>query len=53
VRIYGRNKTKGAWHRHPIERPLEHDVSPEGAKSATIAQFFEEIDKILIEKDLI
>ena len=53
ARIYGRNKRKGAWHRHPIERPLEHDVSSEGAKSVTIAQFLEEVDKILIEKKLI
>lgn len=52
-RIYGRNKRKGTWHRHPIERPMEHDISQEGAKPATIAQFLEEVDKILIERKLI
>ena len=52
-RIYGRNKRGRSWHRHPVERPWEHDVSPEGAKPVSVAEFLQEVDKVLMEKKLL
>jgi len=45
-RIYGRNKRRGSWHRHPIERPWEHDSSPEGTVPVTLAQFLARAKRI-------
>lgn len=52
-RIFGRNKRGGSWHRHPVERPLEHDITPEGAKPVSVAEFLEEVDKVLVDKKLL
>ncbi len=52
-RIYGRNSHRGSWHRHPVERPWQHDVSREGARPVTVSEFMREIDKIVLEKRLL
>jgi len=52
-RIYGRNSHRGSWHRHPVERPWEHDTSREGTRPVSVSEFMKEIDKIVLEKRLV
>ena len=52
-RLYGRDKEHGFWHRHPFERPEDHEATPDGISSRPINQFLAEIEKILIEHNLI
>ncbi len=52
-RLYGRDKEHGFWHRHPFERPEEHEATPNGVSSRPISQFLAEVEKILIEHNLI
>lgn len=52
-RLYGRDCESGSWHRHPIEDPAAHDVSPEGQRAVSIDEFLGEVQDILIRENLI
>ncbi len=51
-RIYGRDQLAGQWHRHTAASPQAHDISPEGSRPTQLSEFLDEIESILIEKDL-
>lgn len=52
-RLYGQDREHGRWHRHPFERPDDHDPAPKGISARPIHQFLSEVEQILIENDLI
>ena len=52
-RIYGRDREYGKWHRHPFEKPDEHEPTPQGMSSRPIEQFLAEVEQILLENELI
>ncbi len=51
-RIYARDQLGGKWHRHPAETPDKHDTSTVGKKAVTFAEFLDEVEGILAERDL-
>ncbi|MFH0967535.1 MAG: hypothetical protein V1862_07625 [Methanobacteriota archaeon] len=42
-RLYGRDCFDGRWHRHPFEKPEEHDFSEEGSRKLGPDEFLCEI----------
>jgi len=52
-RLFGRDEYRGQWHRHPVESPEYHDVSVEGQKAVTLAEFLAETDTILRHEGLV
>jgi hypothetical protein len=52
-RIYGRDREYGIWHLHPFSQPQRHESTPEGMSPQPVAQFLAEVEKILVEHDLI
>ncbi|HRQ41098.1 MAG TPA: hypothetical protein PLD25_24540 [Chloroflexota bacterium] len=51
-RIYGRDREYGRWHLHPFGKLHEHIDTPEGMSAQLISQFLSEVEKLLIEHDL-
>jgi len=51
-RIYGRDFLGGVWHRHPAAAPHTHDTSAEGRRPVTLAEFLDEVELILAERNL-
>lgn len=47
IRLYGRDKINGKWHRHAIEKPSSHDLSPEGAREVSLTEFWDEVEAII------
>ncbi len=52
-RLFGLDHEYGKWHRHPFEQPERHEPTPEGMSAHPLTQFMEEVERILIENDLI
>jgi hypothetical protein len=52
-RLYGRDREYGRWHLHPFGKPQEHVDNPEGMSDQPISQFLSEVEKLLIEHDLL
>jgi len=52
-RLYGRDCEHGVWHRHPFDDPDQHELTPEGMSPQPVLQFLAEVEKILIENNLI
>jgi hypothetical protein len=46
-RIYARDQLGGLWHRHPVDKPDQHETSEEGRRTVTIGQFLDEVESIL------
>ena len=51
-RHYGRDQLGGAWHRHPVDLPQNHDRSPEGKRATNLHDFLNEVEAILAEHGL-
>ena len=51
-RLFARDEVDGRWHRHVHSAPKEHDFSKEGQRAVTLAEFLDEVEKILSELDL-
>ena len=51
-RLYGRDQLDGIWHRHTANAPDEHDYSKAGRKIVTLAEFLDEVETVLAERDL-
>lgn len=52
-RLYGRDREHGTWHRHPFGRPEQHEITPEGMSDRPLTQFLSEVERILVEHDLL
>jgi len=52
-RLYGRDSEHGIWHRHPFGQPEHHEPTPEGMSTRPLTQFLAEVEKILVENDLL
>ena len=52
-RLYGRDREHGMWHRHPFGQPEQHEPTPEGVSVQPLTQFMAEVEKILVEHDLL
>jgi hypothetical protein len=52
-RLYGRDREHGLWHRHPFNQPSQHELTPEGMSPQPIIEFLAEIEKIMVEHDLL
>ncbi|MCL4262473.1 MAG: hypothetical protein KJ069_04630 [Anaerolineae bacterium] len=52
-RIYGRDREYGRWHLHPFGKSHEHIDTPEGMSTQPINQFLSEVEKLLIEHNLL
>jgi hypothetical protein len=51
-RLFARDELDGNWHRHIHTRPEEHDISSEGCKAVTLAEFLDEVEQVLATLDL-
>jgi len=52
-RLYGRNRERGVWHRHPFDDPEQHEPTPEGMSPRPLLQFMAEVEEIILENELI
>lgn len=52
-RLYGQNRERGTWHRHPFGDPDRHEPTPEGISPQPLLQFMAEAEEILLENELI
>jgi hypothetical protein len=52
-RIYGRDREHGEWHRHPFGQLDVHDLTPEGMSVQPLMQFLVEVERILVENNLL
>ena len=52
-RIFGRDEENKIWHRHHIDNPTHCDLSEKGKKSSNLKRFLKEVNKILVELELI
>jgi len=52
-RLYGRDREHGYWHLHPFGQSQIHQPAPEGISPRPIMQFLTEVEKLLVEHDLI
>lgn len=52
-RLYGRDSVGGEWHRHPSEKPEEHDFSEEGSKETSPGEFVREAFEVLKKAGLL
>jgi hypothetical protein len=52
-RLYGRDRERGTWHRHPFDDPDRHEPTPEGMSSRPLLQFMAEVEEIVLENELI
>jgi len=52
-RLYGRNRERGAWHRHPFDNPDSHEPTPEELSPRPLLQFMAEVEEIVLENELI
>lgn len=52
-RIYGRDRERGNWHRHPFGSPDYHQATQEGMSSRPVMQFMAEVEGILLSNDLL
>ena len=51
-RLYARDELAGDWHRHPLTDPAHHDKTVEGQRQVTFEEFLNEVETILVERDL-
>jgi hypothetical protein len=52
-RLYGRNRERGTWHRHPFGDPDQHEPTLEGMSPRPLLQFMAEVEEIVLENELI
>jgi hypothetical protein len=52
-RLYGRDRERGNWHRHPFDDPDRHEPTPEGLSPRPLLQFMAEVEEIVLENELI
>lgn len=52
-RLYGRDRERGNWHRHPFGSPDSHQVTQERTSSRPVMQFMAEVEDILLSNDLL
>jgi hypothetical protein len=53
MRLYGRDREHGLWHRHPFEDPSIHEPTPEGMSPHPIIQFITEVEELLLDKHVL
>ncbi len=53
IRIYGRDNDGAGWHCHPHSAPESHDFSAEGTRSVSLAEFLDEVQRILTVEGLL
>jgi len=53
MRLYGRDREHGLWHRPPFEDPSIHEPTPEGLSPQLIIQFVTEVEEILLDKNVL
>ena len=46
-RIYARDEIGGKWHRHPPDKPYQHDRGPEGERAIELHEFLDEVEEVL------
>ena len=52
-RLYGRDRERESWHRHPFENPKTHEATSVGMSSHPLMQFMAEVEDLLIAHALI
>ncbi len=52
-RLYGRDKEYDYWHLHPFGQSENHQPTPEGMSPRPIIQFLAEVEKLLIDHNLL
>jgi len=52
-RLYGRDRERGKWHRHPFESQDVHEATHEGMSSQPVMQFLTEVEDILLANNLL
>jgi hypothetical protein len=52
-RLYGRDRERGKWHRHPFGLQYVHEATHEGMSSHPVMQFMAEVEDILLSNDLL
>lgn len=52
-RIFGIDRERGQWHRHPIEQPTEHLPLSEGLEPKPLLSFLSQVEQILLDNELI
>ncbi len=52
-RLYGRDREYGYWHLHPFGQSEKHQPTPEGISPRPIVQFLTEVEKLLVDHNLI
>lgn len=52
-RLYGRDRVKGHWHRHPFGAPHLHEATPEGMSGHPLTQFLREVELLLLDNELL
>lgn len=51
-RLYGRDQIDGQWHRHTYLASGEHNSGEDGRKAVSLADFLDEVERLLAELDL-
>lgn len=52
-RLYGWDRDRGLWHRHPYDDPGQHEPLPEAVSPRPLLQFMTRVEGILLENELI
>ena len=52
-RLYGKDKEYGYWHLHPFGQSGNHQPTPEGMSPRPVTQFLTEVEKLLVDHNLI
>jgi hypothetical protein len=52
-RLYGRDREHGYWHLHPFGQSGVHQPTPEGMSPRPVIQFLTEVEKLLVDHDLL
>jgi len=51
--LYGRDRERGRWHRHPFGSQEIHETTSEGMSSHPVIQFMTEVEDILFSNNLL
>lgn len=52
-RLFGRDRERDLWHRHPFGSQDVHEITPQGMSSQPVIQFMTEVEDILLSNDLL
>lgn len=52
-RLFGRDRERGIWRRHPFGSQDVHEATPQGMSSRPVMEFMAEVEDILLSNDLL